>query len=61
MRWNGCDIPVLFPTLCEFAGYFERVGNDTTRRVSSRFFALLDVLFVYREVLQLLPTLIDLR
>ena len=28
MRWNGYDIPVLFPfTLCEFAGYFERVGG----------------------------------
>jgi len=28
MRWNGCDIPVLFPfTSCEFAGYFEQVGG----------------------------------
>ena len=29
--------------------------------ISSQFFALLDVLFVYREVLRLLPTLINLR
>jgi hypothetical protein len=50
MRWNGCDIPVPFPfTLCEFAGYFERVGGQYDSVAFHRNFSLSLMFFLCIE------------